>query len=941
MIPFLDQVARHYFAAGEVEHLCFVVPNRRAAVFFRKYLGACVARSGRPLRAPEVYTVKDFFCTLTGGIETDPVHLLLTLYDCYKPLYEAGGARAESLDEFIFWGGVLLADFNDVDKYLVDPGKLFTNIADFRALQDDFSYLEEGQVEAIRSFLSHFKTGGEYKEEFRRIWDLLLPLYRSFNARLREQGMAYEGMVYRALAERLQDTPVLDLLPERFARVRKFVFVGLNALNECEKRLMRRLRDARLAEFCWDYGPGWIADPHNKSSLFLSQNVLEFPQAFEPDPEGLGVPEIRVLSVPSGVGQAKQLPALLDSLGAGGIETAVVLPDESLLMPVLNSLPAQIRDVNVTMGYPMSGSALSALMDDAAALQMHLREKDGQWYFYHKQVWSIFSNSIFKTLAGDEERKRCAKIRKDARYYIPQAELAGLPLFDAIFQAVVRTPAEADARQIRALEDYQLGLLSHLGVALRGRSEMALELDFVREYYLSVGRLRECELAVLPATYFRLLAKLLGAATVPFRGEPLKGLQIMGPLETRALDFDNLVLLSCNEGVFPHRSVSASFVPAELRRGFGLPTYEYQDAVWAYYFYRMIRRASQVWLLYDSRTEGVRSGEESRYIKQLELHFGVPVARYALRAEISAPAEEEAVEKTEEHLRILREKYLSASALQAYLACPARFYYGTVCGLKEQEEVSESLEANDIGNVFHKTMQDLYTVPSGRVNRAYLRSLLKGPRIAERVRFRILEALNTFELRGRNIVYEDLVIRYVRKAVQRDLELLEHEQSEAFEILGLELRREMEIDGFRFIGFIDRLDRLRPGEIRVVDYKTGRVSDEDFLITEENAEAVVEALFGVDETARPKIALQLYLYDRLAAPDAARLGGRIVNSVYQTSRLFVHEVEHVALNERFLALMEERLRALLAEIADPEVPFRRCADPKTCEWCDFKNICGR
>ena len=223
----------------------------------------------------------------------------------------------------------------------------------------------------------------------------------------------------------------------------------------------------------------------------------------------------------------------------------------------------------------------------------------------------------------------------------------------------------------------------------------------------------------------------------------------------------------------------------------------------------------------------------------------------------------------------------------------------------------------------------------------YLRSLLKGPRIAERVRFRILEALNTFELRGRNIVYEDLVIRYVRKAVQRDLELLEHEQSEAFEILGLELRREMEIDGFRFIGFIDRLDRLRPGEIRVVDYKTGRVSDSDFLITEENAGEVVEALFGEDEAARPKIALQLYLYGRLAAPDAARLGGRIVNSVYQTSRLFVHEVEHVALNERFLALMEERLRALLAEIADPAVPWRRCADPKTCEWCDFKNICGR
>ena len=941
MTPFLDQVARHYYAEGGVEDLCFIVPNRRAAVFFRKYLGQCVARDAAPMRAPLVRTMNDFFYELAGARKTDQVHLLLTLYDCYKPLYERSGATAEPLDDFIFWGGVLLSDFDDVDKYLVDPERLFTNIADFRALQDDFEYLGEGQVAAIQAFLQHFKTGGKYKEEFRRIWNLLLPLYRDFNARLREAGMAYEGQVYRALAERLKETSAADLLQARFAGVRKFVFVGLNALNECEKRLMGRLRDARLAEFCWDYGKGWISDAHNKSSTFLADNVLAFPQAFEPDPEGLPAPEIRVLSVPSAVGQAKQIPAILEESGAGGIETAVVLPDENLLIPVLNSLPERIRDINVTMGYPMSGSSLSALMDDVAALQMHLREKDGQWFFYHKQVWSIFSNSIFKTIAGEEGLAKAAAVRKQARYYIPQSELAGLPLFDILFQPVVKAPGGTGPEAIRALEDYQLALLGYLGRSLRAVPGMALELDFVRDYYLAVGRLRECALPVLPATYFRLLAKLLGAAAVPFRGEPLKGLQVMGPLETRALDFDNLVVLSCNEGMFPRRSVSASFVPAELRRGFGLPTYEYQDAVWAYYFYRMIRRASRVWLLFDSRTEGIKGGEESRYIKQLELHFGVPVARYALRAEIGSAVEADAVPKTQEHLDILREKYLSASALKNYLYCPAKFYYATVCGLKEAEEVSESLEANDIGNVFHKTMQELYTRPGNVVTSQWLQSLLKGSLIQDTVRKYILEALNSFEVSGRNLVFEDLVCRYVRKAVQRDVELLAGAGRDAFRIYGLELKRKAEIGGFRFIGYIDRLDSITPGEVRVVDYKTGRVTDEDFLINGDNAALVVDRLFGPDNRKRPEIALQLYLYDRFVAGDAALQGQTIVNSIYQPSRLFVRGVENVALDEGFLSLMEDRLDTLLAEIADLAVPFRRTEDTNTCAWCDFKNICGR
>ena len=255
--------------------------------------------------------------------------------------------------------------------------------------------------------------------------------------------------------------------------------------------------------------------------------------------------------------------------------------------------------------------------------------------------------------------------------------------------------------------------------------------------------------------------------------------------------------------------------------------------------------------------------------------------------------------------------------------------------------MAESLEANDIGNVFHKTMQELYG-PEGRtVTRADLQAMLKGDRIRGTVRRYILEALHTFELSGRNILSEDLVCSFVRKTVERDLELLESQGRDGIEILGLELRRETEIGGFRFLGFSGRLDRVVPGQVRVVDYKTGRVTDEDFLITEANAEAVVEKLFGPDNGKRPKIALQLYLYDRFISGYDKVRGCDIVNSIYGTSRLFVHPVENVALNGRFLSLMSERLDALLAEIADPSVPFRRTDDARTCQCCDFKNICGR
>ncbi len=931
MTPFLKQVAAHYFPAEDPGSLCFIFPGKRSVRFFRQHLSEVVKAGGKPVVAPATLTMSDFFYRLTGARKTDRVQLLTLLYDCYRVL----NPQAERLDDFIYWGSVLLGDFDDMDKYLVDARKLLTNVSDFKGIQDSYGYLTPTQEEAVRRFVAHFhKKDGpdtgktDYKQRFLNIWQLLLPLYESFRERLRAEDRSYEGMVYRDLAERLSETPAVDLLDERFPDSRKFVFVGLNALNECEKKVLRKMRDAGLAEFCWDFSSEEIRDPRGKASWFLRENVEAFPQAFRPDPEGLQRPQIKVLNVPSSVGQAARLPRILRELGAHGIETAIVLPDEQLLLPVLNSIPEEIGELNVTMGYPMAGSEFALFFDALTALQAHIRRRDDGIWFYHRQVWSLFSNSLFKLLCTDAGKERVQQLRKAAHYYMEAAEFAGDQLLELVFR-----PADDPAAYLREL-------LEFMGRSLSALEGVTVEREFTLFAYKTVIRLQDLRLELLPGGWLRLFNSLLATASVPFKGEPLKGLQIMGPLETRALDFENLVILSCNEGIFPHRSVAASFIPPELRKGFGLPTYEYQDAVWAYYFYRAIQRAGTVWLVCDTRTEFNRSGEESRYIKQLELHYGFPVQRFTAQAPLRQGGAEGEIPKTDEDVRIIQGRALSPTSLQCYLACPAQFYYRYVRRLAPEDEVSESLDAGELGDALHYTMQQLYD-GRGRITREDLDALLRDrDRIRRMVEERIRTQMHCFEISGHNLIYRDLICSYVEQILRRDRELLK--PGSAIRILGLEREGHVKVDGFHIKGKIDRLDSLGEGEVRVVDYKTGRVSDEEYLIDDDNAEAVVEALFGKDNDKRPKIALQLYIYDLIARSFEETRGKVLVNSLYQTGRLFVQEVQGAQENARFCALMKERLSGLLAELSDPSVPFRRTAEnDKTCEWCDFKTLCGR
>ncbi len=954
MTPFLKQVAAHYLAT-DIEGTCFVFPNRRSAVFFRKYLGDLLREGGadRPMHAPQSLTINDFFYKVHGGEVADRIRLLLALYESYKAVYP----KAEPLDEFIFWGEVILADFGDVDKFLVDAEDLFTDVADFKDIQDDYSHLSEVQREAILHFVDHFRDrngrltvrldtdDASVKARFLQVWNILFPLYKDFRARLRAQGMAYEGMVYRDLAERLKGgEAVADVLAAVFPQARRYVFVGLNALNECEKTVLRRLRDAGLAEFCWDYVSDAVRDPRNKSSVFMRENVRDFPNAFPVDPEGLGKPSFHVVSVPSSVGQAKLAPEILSRCRTENpVETAFILPDENLLMPLLNSIPPAYDSINVTMGCPLTGGAVYSLISSVAAMQQRLREKGGVWHYYHREVRSIFSNSLFRAVLSPEEEQVVQLVKKNAKYYIPQADLQGGPLLDLVFKPVVTQPKEASAAQNRQLVRYLSDIVSYVGWKLRGVEAMLLELDFAKRCLQSLNLLGDIDLDILPATWLRLLDELLSGESVPFRGEPLEGLQVMGPLETRALDFRNVILFSANEGTFPRRSSSASFVPPELRKGFGLPTFEYQDSVWAYYFYRMIQRAEHVWLVSDSRTEGLKTGEESRYVKHLQYHYRVPMERFVATSRMELAPESDAIPKTQADIDLIREGEHSASSLQSYLYCPAKFYYSFIKRLSTEEEVLESMDAGALGTVYHAAMEALYTPFKGKcLTVADLEGMMKDRKAVKAlVRDIIIHEMQTVDVSGRDLVVEEVIVEYVLRTLRHDRDLLVKSGSKGFEILSLEGGMYGTFEGFKIKGYADRIDSYLGGEARIVDYKTGKVEQDDIDINDDNAASVVDKLFGPTNNGRPKIALQLYMYGLLAQERADLRGRPVVNSIYSVSRLFTEPLQDRPANAEFARLARERLKDLFAELVDPSVPFRRTEERKTCEYCDFKMICGR
>ena len=744
-------------------------------------------------------------------------------------------------------------------------------------------------------------------------------------------GIAYEGMLQRDVAERIKagDTSAIESALQGYSRI---VVIGQNALSPCEIVLFDYVRSHFDGDFYWDYYGKCLQDAANKASHFIKDYPDRYTSKYTIDAEVSHLPQVTVVSASSAVAQAKAAASYLEE--AQEDSTAVVLPDENLLMPLLNSIPENIGHVNVTMGYGLHNSSTASLMDMMAALQLNKRSNG----FYHKDVTAILNHPFMRQVAPEAVLQIKQEMVKDNIIYVPESMFFRDSVLRLIF-----TPKGG----VYDICDWQMAVLEGIAPALPG-----IEREFAHGFYTSVSHLKDLRIEMAPRTYFRFLREITSRLTVDFRGEPLSGLQVMGPLEVRAIDFDTLIILSVNEGVFPAKVQNDSLIPYNVRRGFSLPTPELFDSIAAYHFYRSIYRARRVVLIYDSRTKGMLSGEESRFIKQLQYHYGYPVTFKSLDLEIK-PVEGtlRSVDKSPQVMEMLCDHYFksdeegkfkafSASSVMQYTECPLKFYYSQIVGLDEEEEVSEEIDAGQFGDTFHHTMQAIYSrVGKGKiVDKAWIAAILKD---RQSIAATVARELNKAIKRGpdsplsrRNQITANLVAELVAATLGNDLSYA------PFTYLDSELPCLEKIDiqigdsprQVYFKGFIDRLDR-NEGGIRICDYKTGSVKEvASFLKT-----ACLDTIFD----GKAKTSFQLLTYAMLLnLGDASKEEFQL--AVYDVKNLFNSAVQTKFCPKETLEQFKERLRALLEEIFNPQVPFSGVeAGSDACKYCPAKAICAR
>jgi hypothetical protein len=953
MKPFLKEVAEDLYRShgDRLEELCLVFPNRRAGLFFNKYLGEILEH---PVWSPSIYTIQDLMARISDLEYADELELISLLYRIYS---EVRGME-DSFDEFLFWGEIMLSDFDEVDKYLVNAGDIFRNLADLKDLEHTFQYLSQQQVDLIQRFWSTFsyeKLSGQ-KQIFLEIWNILHTVYTKFNQSLLEMGLGYEGMIYRNVTDNLRQGKSADL---PFARL---AFIGFNALSPSEQSLFKFFQDSGKALFYWDYDEYYLDMEMHEAGRFIRENLSGFRDsgaAFNRRNLAGFKGEIQVYSVPSDAGQAQLLHSILEGAGpdaGAGEETAIVLADEELLIPVLNALPPSLDEINVTMGYPVSATPVFSLIEHLISLQRNLKEGSGSGVrFYYMDVLPLLQHQYIMLRQGTDAREAVLGIHEQNLIYLSPARLSGNDLFRMIFRKI-RKPEE--------IADYLISILEMITAGSDDDEQAipALELEFIYRIYTRIRRLKDVldrlGMNFSLSTFLRLFHKFLQRTRIPFSGEPLAGIQVMGVLETRVLDFDRVIILSMNEGAFPGKGSTQSFIPHNLRLGFKLPTLEYQDAIFAYYFYRLIQRSGDIHLIYNNRTEGLTSGEKSRYIYQLLYDPNFRIRERSAGFDLqAAPAIPIRVNKTPGVIKKLDKfcppkggtAYLSPSALNSFIDCPLQFYFNYVAGIKEPLELKEEIDPALFGTLLHEAVRTLYTSLDNPVKEEDIRAVLRAPEKIRsaieasfrRIYFRNEDAL----LQGRNRVISEILYTYAVRILEKDIGYCPfriHSLEESF-FMEMPVPRQSGELRVKIGGKIDRVDRLADS-YRVLDYKTGKGK---------MTFSSVEELFDPEINNRNRAAFQTMLYAKLFRMAEPEAGVPVTPGVYLIREIFSEDFRfYFSIGEGKNSLpvsdysgldaeFTRYLSALIGRIFDPGSAFYQTAQEETCRNCLYRGICQR
>lgn len=959
MESFLKLVAADLYkhTEGNLAHTAVVFPNKRAGLFFNEYLAQ---ESDSPIWSPAYVSISELFRSLSPWEVGDPVKLVCELYKIFRRETQS----TETLDDFYFWGEMLISDFDDADKNKVDTDKLFSNLQDLRNIMDDYTFIDDEQEEAIRQFFQNFSIERRtaLKERFISLWDVLGNIYKGFRESLASQNIAYEGMMYRHVIEHLD----VDKLPYE-----KYVFVGFNVLNKVEHTLFTQLKDAGKAVFYWDYDEFYMKENRqavtHEAGEFIRRNLRDFPSPLSGELfKNLSKPkEVHYIASSTENAQARYLPQWIrNNLTTPEKETAVVLCNEALLQPVLHSLPAEVKHVNITMGFPLSQTPVYSFLITLLELHTHgFNFKSGRYTF--QSVVTLLKHPYTRQLTGQAELLE-KELTRNNRFYPLPGELGKDEFLTRLF-----TPLSGNLNLCIRLSETLQQVASIYQANTSGTEDTDAFNQLYRESlfkaYTTINRFRtlieEDELTVQSETFRRLLVKVLSATNIPFHGEPAIGMQVMGVLETRNLDFRHLVLLSVNEGQLPKSGGDSSFIPYNLRKAFGMTTIEHKIAVYAYYFYRLLQRAERITLMYNTSSDGLNRGEWSRFMLQFLIEWPHPITRQFLEAGQSPQGTSPiTVEKTPDVMRRMQSLFdvranpkakFSPSALNYYLDCPLKFYYRYVAGLSAPDEVSAEIDSATFGSIFHYAAEHIYkdlTTHGKVINKEALETLLRNEvklqdyvDTAFKKLFFNVPQNEKPEYNGVQLINSAVIARYLKQLLQNDLRYA------PFTFIASEMEVDEPIDiqtpkgviKSRIGGIIDRMDS-KDGTLRIVDYKTGGDAD---------TPPHVESLF-IPDKKRSNYVFQTFLY-------AAIMCRKQPTMKIAPALLYIHRAatetyspviqmgeprkpkEAVEDFSKYEKEYRERLQGLLEEIFNPEKSFTQTEIIEKCTYCDFKALCKR
>lgn len=977
MEQFLNSIAHYYYQQykTKLNKICFVFPGRRAGLFFQKYLAEIIKLNNDAIFLPEIKSL-EAFCEELSGLETaDNLQLIFDLYDVYK----SNPLNTASFDVFYQIGDTLLADFDDIDKYLVNAKDLFTNIQDINDLTDtNYSYLSDNQKETIANFWKNFNpkvTTNNNEQDaisFNSIFTQLPNLYADFRKKLIEENIGYEGLIQREIAKKIISKDGLEI------KSQKLVFIGFNALNKCEIKLFEYLKNQGVAEFFWDYSP-YLINSGNIGGKYIVENLETFPAPENwdiPQYESGKKPNISITAVASNATQTQIVNYELEKIAKAEkndpIEIGVILADENLLLPTLYSIPEAFDKINITMGYPLKNSSITALISQLILLNKNKQVSSTDTTYYYKNILPIFDHQLFASFdeikVVQEIKNKILKeniIRVSKKFLLAETEKDDKNSSATLF---IRMILNSDNLPI---SEYLLNLLNFLYQVEEKLPK--LDKEFIYHHFKAINRingiLQTKEIAIDDTTWLRIYNKITQRISVPFAGEPLQGVQVMGIMETRALDFKNLVILSLNENVFPKSSRPNSFILYNLRKGYAMPTVEHRDSIFAYYFFRLISRAENVNLVYSTASSESSANEMSRFLYQIKYQFSDVTYKVGIETLPKHDTEHTITIMKDEVTKKLINNHLESdkfeiypTSLEKYFQCKLSYYFSSILKLQEIDDVTEEFDNRIIGLIFHKAMELLYeNNQNEEISEEVLKQIWSKPNQKKALEGAFEQIKKENKLLSEDTGYKMLIFNVLEKYLSGFYNL--EKQRVPFSILCLEKKYTFEIKlstgkSLKIGGNIDRTD-MKDGVIQVIDYKTGEA---------QHRVSEIEDLFAKKFDSRNKSVLQTLLYCMIYAHQAETQKLPIQPCVVQVKKIFdpksnfalkyyrtkskknnFNETEERtdeifysgSLQQGINEIFDRDILKVLDEIFVSDTPFTQTDDVKTCSYCRYKSICLR